>query len=37
MGVPMPGFYNLIKQRIDEFRIHPPPADWDGVFVATEK
>jgi adenylate cyclase len=37
MGVPMPGFYELIKERIAEFRVNPPPADWDGVFVATEK
>jgi adenylate cyclase len=37
MGVPMPGFYALLKERIEEFRANPPPADWDGVFVATEK
>jgi adenylate cyclase len=37
MGVPMPGFYELLKERIADFRINPPPADWDGVFVATEK
>jgi adenylate cyclase len=37
MGVPMPGFYELLKERIVEFRVNPPPADWDGVFVATEK
>jgi adenylate cyclase len=37
MGMPMPGFYNLIKERIEEFRVNSPPADWDGVFVATEK
>jgi len=37
MGVPMPGFYTLLKERIAEFRINPPPADWDGVYVATEK
>jgi adenylate cyclase len=33
----MPGFYALLKERIEEFRANPPPADWDGVFVATEK
>lgn len=30
-------FYELIRERIEEFRAAPPPADWDGVFVATSK
>lgn len=28
---------DLYDERIAEFRQNPPPADWDGVFVATSK
>jgi adenylate cyclase len=31
------GLYDLYERRIAEFRLHPPPADWDGVYVATSK
>lgn len=31
------GFYGMIAERIAEFRIDPPPAAWDGVYVATSK
>ena len=31
------GLYTLYEQRIDYFRHHPPPADWAGVFIATNK
>tara|TARA_R110000787_G_scaffold25757_5_gene72251 strand:+ start:16472 stop:18808 length:2337 start_codon:yes stop_codon:yes gene_type:complete len=31
------GFYDLIDERIEVFREAPPPADWDGVFIATSK
>lgn len=31
------GLYDLYEHRIAEFRLHPPPADWDGVYVATSK
>jgi len=31
------GFYDLIAERVEEFRANPPGADWDGVFVATSK
>ncbi|MFI4988379.1 MAG: CHASE2 domain-containing protein [Alphaproteobacteria bacterium] len=30
-------FYTLYEQRIARFRADPPPADWDGVFVALTK
>lgn len=29
--------YNLLEGRIAEYRLTPPPGDWDGAFVATEK
>jgi len=29
--------YDLYAERIAEFETNPPPADWDGVFVATSK
>lgn len=31
------GLYDLYERRIAEFRLHPPPADWDGVYVAMSK
>jgi adenylate cyclase len=30
-------FYDLYLERIAEYRANPPPADWDGVYVATSK
>ena len=29
--------YGLFRERIAEMQVEPPPADWDGVFVAQEK
>jgi len=29
--------YDLYDERLEEFKVNPPPADWDGVFVATSK
>jgi adenylate cyclase len=29
--------YGLFRERIAEMQLEPPPADWDGVFVAHEK
>jgi len=29
--------YDVYEQRIVDFKISPPPPDWDGVFVATTK
>jgi len=29
--------YDLYEERIAAYRESPPPADWDGVFVATSK
>lgn len=28
---------DIYDERIDEYMINPPPADWNGVFVATSK
>ena len=30
-------YYEIMTQRIDEFKASPPPKDWDGVYVATSK
>ncbi len=29
--------YDLYRSRVNEYRIHPPGADWDGVYVAASK
>jgi adenylate cyclase len=31
------GFYAILEERIAAYESEPPPADWDGVHVATEK
>jgi len=31
------GLYDLYEGRIEEYEQNPPPADWDGVFIATTK
>ncbi len=31
------GFYDVLRERIADFRENPPGADWDGVYVATSK
>jgi adenylate cyclase len=37
-GVPaLEKFYGIYQSRIAVWREQPPPADWDGVFTATEK
>ena len=33
----MKEYYEIMAQRIDEYKISPPPKDWDGVYVATSK
>lgn len=30
-------YYEIARERIADFRIHPPGANWDGVYVATSK
>lgn len=30
-------FFSVYRERIAEFRINPPPPDWNGVFQATAK
>jgi adenylate cyclase len=35
-GAPGP-FYELYERRIAEYISAPPPADWDGVYVAKTK
>lgn len=36
-GGRLSAYYDLFAGRIAEFTKNPPPEDWDGVFVATEK
>jgi adenylate cyclase len=36
-GLSSQPLYNTYVERIEEFRTNPPPADWDGVYVATTK
>ena len=31
------GLRDVFLERIEEYRENPPPADWDGVYVATSK
>ena len=31
------GLYDLYARRIAEYRLNPPPADWDGVYEAKTK
>ena len=33
----MKEYYEIMAQRIDEYKISPPPEDWDGVYVSTSK
>ena len=33
----MKDYYEMMTERINEYKKHPPPKDWDGVFVATSK
>ena len=30
-------FYNLYIERIENFKLHPPEKDWDGVFTHKTK
>jgi adenylate cyclase len=32
-----PVLRNLYIKRIEQFRLHPPPADWDGVYEFDSK
>jgi adenylate cyclase len=36
-GAPEVKLYRLYRERIDQFRASPPPADWDGVFGFTTR
>ncbi len=31
------GLYQLFRERIDDYRVHPPALDWGGVFIAESK
>ena len=33
----MSEYYDIMTDRINEFKENPLPADWDGVYVATSK
>ena len=30
-------YYDIITDRIEDYKNNPPPRDWDGVYVATTK
>ena len=33
----MSDYYEMMSERINEFKVSPPPKEWDGVFIATTK
>ena len=33
----MSEYYEILKERINEYENNPPPKNWDGVYVATSK
>ncbi|PPR35932.1 MAG: hypothetical protein CFH30_01284, partial [Alphaproteobacteria bacterium MarineAlpha8_Bin1] len=33
----MSDYYDMMIDRINEFKKNPPPPNWDGVFIATSK
>jgi hypothetical protein len=33
----MEHYYQVFSSRIAEYRVTPPPPDWDGVFTARQK
>ncbi len=33
----MSDYYEMMTERINEFKLSPPPKEWDGVFIATSK
>ena len=33
----MSDYYEMMTERINEFKLSPPPQEWDGVFIATSK
>jgi adenylate cyclase len=37
LGGALDGFYEIYEARIKEYMQDPPPADWDGVYIATTK
>ena len=36
-GVDLAAFCELYESRIEEFRVNPPPSDWDGVATLQTK
>ncbi len=36
-GFAVSGLYDLYESRVAEYEINPPPAGWNGVFIATAK
>ncbi|TAE33310.1 MAG: adenylate/guanylate cyclase domain-containing protein [Alphaproteobacteria bacterium] len=37
LGFSLDDYAGLYRNRIEHYRAHPPAADWDGVYRATEK
>jgi len=33
----MSEYYDMMMERIEEFKKNPLPSDWDGVYRATSK
>jgi adenylate cyclase len=36
-GLPMTGTYDLYAERVDDYEINAPGADWDGVYISLTK
>jgi adenylate cyclase len=36
-GLPMAGTYDLYAERVDDYEINTPGADWDGVYISLTK
>ena len=36
-GFRIAGLYDLYEERIADYEVNPPSADWDGAFIATTK
>ena len=33
----MKEYYNILTKRINDFKKHPLPSNWDGIYIATSK
>jgi adenylate cyclase len=37
LAAELTGFYDVLSERITDYRANPPASNWDGVYVATSK